>query len=173
MNVTPTSAENLLMKQNGFTPDQPESIRFSRREIIISLGGMSLLAALISLTRQMVRFMMPPINRVQAAVIIGGSPVDFAPGVLTPLVDAPVFIGRDAQGLFALSAICTHLGCTLNQTDEGFVCPCHQSRFSSDGARLSGPASRALPYLALSLNADGLIEINPDQAADSTFRLKV
>ena len=41
---------------------------------------------------------------------------------------------RDTEGVFAISTVCTHLGCIVRPTAEGFECPCHGSRFAADGA---------------------------------------
>ncbi|HIP82071.1 MAG TPA: hypothetical protein EYH36_07975 [Desulfocapsa sulfexigens] len=48
---------------------------------------------------------------------------------------------------WALSRKCTHLGCTIHYHEkEGLLeCPCHQSRFSTKGLVLHGPAEKALP----------------------------
>jgi nucleotide-binding universal stress UspA family protein/nitrite reductase/ring-hydroxylating ferredoxin subunit len=54
----------------------------------------------------------------------------------------------DADGeLHLFSAKCTHMGCTVawNAGDEVFACPCHGSRFGSDGTVVNGPAPRPLP----------------------------
>lgn len=54
---------------------------------------------------------------------------------------------RDAGGaLHALSAVCTHLGCVVhfNSAERSWDCPCHGSRFATDGAVLHGPAPKAL-----------------------------
>lgn len=55
--------------------------------------------------------------------------------------------GRDGA-LRALDLTCTHLGCRVNATENGFTCPCHGSRFDPDGAVLTGPATRPLRGLA-------------------------
>ena len=55
---------------------------------------------------------------------------------------------KDAQGgLHAVSAICTHQGCTVefNPADTTWDCPCHGSRFTTDGTVIQGPAIKALP----------------------------
>jgi cytochrome b6-f complex iron-sulfur subunit len=145
----------------------------SRRDLLVALGSLGLVTALTSLMRETARFLTPPISQARPSTVIAGSPADFLWGKLTPLTHSPVFIGRDEGGLFALSAICTHLGCTLVQSGEKLACPCHGSQFTTDGANVSGPAARPLPHLALNLNDDGLIEVNLDQPVEQTFRLKV
>lgn len=54
---------------------------------------------------------------------------------------------RDDQGaLHVVSAKCTHLGCVVhwNSAERSWDCPCHGSRFDTDGAVLHGPAASAL-----------------------------
>jgi nitrite reductase/ring-hydroxylating ferredoxin subunit len=69
----------------------------------------------------------------------GGLKVESSSGVL--------MIVQPTRGNFAAySAICTHAGCEVSRvTAKAIICTCHNSEFStSDGARLSGPASRPL-----------------------------
>jgi Rieske Fe-S protein len=84
-----------------------------------------------------------------------------------------VLIGHDEAGLFALLEACTHLGCTVAHQGEELACPCHGSRFALNGTNLAGPATRPLPYLALTRNADGLIEVNLGQPVEANMRLAV
>jgi cytochrome b6-f complex iron-sulfur subunit len=63
----------------------------------------------------------------------------------------------DASAIVALSAVCTHLGCTVAYADGsamtscgaipggGFWCSCHCSKFALDGSVLIGPATKSLP----------------------------
>lgn len=54
---------------------------------------------------------------------------------------------RDEDGrVHAVSAVCTHLGCTLrwNRVDKSWDCPCHGSRFDTEGVVISGPARKNL-----------------------------
>ncbi len=69
--------------------------------------------------------------------------------------------GNAAEQAYAVSRICTHLGCRVNyQQDRQLIeCPCHQSRFTRKGQRLSGPAEKNLPTFEVSLkkNAAGQV----------------
>jgi Rieske Fe-S protein len=69
----------------------------------------------------------------------------------------PVALFRDSDGVYAISTICTHLGCVVKASSEGFECPCHGSRFGPDGSVTKGPAPRALPWLKVSSSDGGLI----------------
>lgn len=65
---------------------------------------------------------------------------------------------RDEAGvLHAVSATCTHLGCTVgwNEAARSWDCPCHGSRFAVDGAVLHGPAVRRLPAVGEDADLNG------------------
>lgn len=55
--------------------------------------------------------------------------------------------GRNSGYWVVLSAICTHLKCKIDfdPDERRFVCPCHGSEFSLDGAVLTKPAKLPLP----------------------------
>jgi len=61
-----------------------------------------------------------------------------------------VAVYRDAHGnLEEHSAVCTHLGCLVqwNSGEKSWDCPCHGSRFATDGSVLNGPAAAPLKAL--------------------------
>ena len=66
-----------------------------------------------------------------------------------------VAVFRDGDGVFAVSLVCTHLGCIVKRVQTGFSCPCHGSEFGADGAVVKGPAPRALEWLAVTRVAAG------------------
>ena len=82
-----------------------------------------------------------------------------------------LFVYRDYEGLRAVSAVCTHLGCTLLSTMDGFECPCHGSCYNSRGEVVSGPAPRHLSWFSVGKSADGKLFIDPGKtvAADEKF----
>lgn len=65
-----------------------------------------------------------------------------------------VAVFRDAGGVFAISTVCTHLGCIVKHSADGFECPCHGSRFTHDGTVLQGPAPQALRWLQVSASGE-------------------
>jgi len=105
-------------------------------------------------------------------VIPVGAPGLYAPGAPAYVAAARAYIGRDDGGLYAIDAVCTHLGCLVQQEDgEGFACPCHGSRFAADGQVLHGPAGQPLRCLALNLNQDGQLVVERGQPVAPTTRL--
>ena len=58
--------------------------------------------------------------------------------------EARVALMRDGDEVYALDLVCTHLGCTVQVTPTGLICPCHGSSFDRLGRVLEGPADRPL-----------------------------
>ncbi len=57
-----------------------------------------------------------------------------------------VLVINTAAGYVALSALCTHEGCTVgfDSPSNNIVCPCHGSKFNTAGGVLTGPAEAPL-----------------------------
>jgi cytochrome b6-f complex iron-sulfur subunit len=91
-----------------------------------------------------------------------GLPSEYPPGSRTILPDVPALLIRTEQGFSAISLVCTHLGCTVEGTPEGFACPCHGSRFDSHGKLVSGPAAKPLVPLRVEISEDGKLYLFTD-----------
>ena len=104
-------------------------------------------------------------------------PVDeYTPDSVTKMKEEKVYIVRAKEGYFyALSDVCTHLGCITNWlADEGIIaCPCHGSRFDMHGNVIHGPAPRPLQRYAISLNEKGQLVVDKAQIVDENVILKV
>jgi cytochrome b6-f complex iron-sulfur subunit len=74
-------------------------------------------------------------------------PASLASGQAYVPAGRSVVIYKEEGGVYAISTICTHLGCIVKATDTGFDCPCHGSKFARDGSVLKGPAPKGLPWL--------------------------
>ena len=82
-----------------------------------------------------------------------------------------IFLFRGRQQIRVLSGVCTHLGCTIKSTEQGFDCPCHGSHFDKTGKACSGPASRPLDRLNAEVNKQGLITVNLNKLVTEDFKL--
>lgn len=72
-----------------------------------------------------------------------------------------VWLQKEGDKITAFSAVCPHLGCSIdvNADKKSFFCPCHTSKFSIAGEALSGPSPRAMDPLATRV-VDGFVEVD-------------
>lgn len=124
-----------------------------RRRFLFVAGIGGLVAVLGEATWATVRFARAPLSYGPPLRRVIGRATDFVRGTTTYVEDAKVFVRRDEQGIRAVSAVCTHLGCTVRREGTGFVCPCHGSRYDENGRVTGGPAPRGLAHLAVTRDA--------------------
>jgi len=72
-----------------------------------------------------------------------------------------VWLIRNGNDVRALSVACPHLGCSINtnENDKGYTCPCHDSSFTAEGKRESGPSPRDMDVLDTRL-VEGFVEVD-------------
>jgi len=102
-----------------------------------------------------------------------GKPEHYPLDSVVKLPDRPVFICRDRDGLYAISAVCTHLGCIVGTSEDGFACPCHGSRYDPTGKVTRGPAPRNLPWWRMQYAPDGQVVVDATQPVDPGEKLKI
>jgi nitrite reductase/ring-hydroxylating ferredoxin subunit len=89
----------------------------------------------------------PVLNAPLGSVRIGTSPIDPVTKKQTGLWP-PTLINSGAGGeIYAMSAECTHEGCSVPRYDQQaglMVCPCHGSHYAIDGTVVGGPAQQSL-----------------------------
>jgi cytochrome b6-f complex iron-sulfur subunit len=115
-----------------------------------------------------IRFMFPNILREPPSRFLVGTPDKFPPGQVDERFKATNGVWvvnaeyNGQQQIFALKSVCTHLGCTPNwlEAEQKFKCPCHGSGFYKDGINFEGPAPRPLERYAISVAANGEIEVD-------------
>ncbi len=129
--------------------------RFNRRSFLNLLAKGSVAAAVTGAVVQTIRFLSfkPPDSG--SSIVPLGQPDSYPRKSLSYVAEARVYIGHDANGLYALDAVCPHLGCLVEPLEEGgFMCPCHDSLFDEEGRALSGPATQPLQHLYLWLDEE-------------------
>jgi cytochrome b6-f complex iron-sulfur subunit len=139
---------------------QPDTTR--RRAIGIFLGG-GVLASLASFLYPVLRFLVPP-----PVVDLGGDEVvaakvgDLKPnsGEIFRFGSRPGLLILESDGTYrALSATCTHLGCTVQYRADlrQIWCPCHNGIYDLSGRNVSGPPPRPLDAFDVHLRGDEIV----------------
>ncbi|MCO4768673.1 MAG: Rieske 2Fe-2S domain-containing protein [Deltaproteobacteria bacterium] len=107
--------------------------------------------------------------------IAAGNISAIAEGESVAIAGQMVALFRDANGLWAVTTICTHLQCDMQEqgtvSPSELSCDCHASTFTPDGDRVSGPANRALDNFEVLIDeATGDITIDADVVVDAATR---
>lgn len=147
--------------------------RLTRRSFLSLASLGSFFAALGVAAAGVLRLPLPTVLPGAARRYKIGFPEQYPVGSETRLEKENVFVFRDAEGLYAVSAVCTHLGCIVGRSPEGFACPCHGSRFDPTGKVVGGPAPRALPWLEVSRAADGQLVVLADNEVPEGTHFRV
>jgi len=161
-----------------------------RREFLTKLGIGAGIAGIATQAAASLRSLLPNVSYDAPTTVKLGSPQEFPDG-LKFLPDERLFVFREGNVFHAISAVCTHLGCTvraeaLSQPQvrdvEGsplrlthrYLCPCHGSRYTGDGSAVSGPAPRPLAWYHLSVSPDdGQLVVDLAREVGRDFRLTV
>jgi len=137
-------------------PSTP-SEEISRRSFL-KLGWGAFLGFLASSAGATLKFIFPNVLYEPPQTFKAGRPDDFPVGVSTRWTKAQrVWIIRNDQGIYAMWARCTHLGCTPNwfQAENRFRCPCNGSNYTPQGDVIAGPAPKPLYRCAIRLLPSG------------------
>lgn len=102
-----------------------------------------------------------------------GRPDRFPLGSATRIPGRNVWVFRDEEGFYAISAVCPHLGCIVDRGESHFTCPCHGSDFDAQGAVLSGPAPGPLPWFEIRLHPSGDLLVDSGARVPPGSRYKV
>ncbi|MBI4951240.1 MAG: Rieske (2Fe-2S) protein [Myxococcales bacterium] len=95
-------------------------------------------------------------------------------GSLTVVSGQPLCIGRDANGVYAMSLICSHACCDIGETgtvtDTELTCGCHDSTFDANGKVTGGPAETPLEHFPVTIDATGRMTVDTDVTVDPSTR---
>src|SRR5260221_8872154 len=116
-----------------------------RRRLLRLLGKGSVVAAFVAQLGAAGRAFYPNILYEPPSRFKLKRPEEYPPGFTFDAAHR-LFVIRDKEDFHVISAICTHLGCTVQWRGAEFDCPCHGSRFTPEGAVIGGSAPRPLPW---------------------------
>jgi cytochrome b6-f complex iron-sulfur subunit len=174
-------------------PGKPGAAAVPRRAFLSWMGvaWAAFTASMVATASATGRFMFPNVLFEPPATFKAGLPEDFQPGAVDERFKQRfgVWLVRDVDpvtgdtGIYALSTVCTHLGCTPDwlQAAQKYKCPCHGSGYYKNGINFEGPTPRPLERFAISLADDGQILVDKnskfqyekDQWADPRSFLKI
>ncbi len=131
-----------------------------RRRFLSTAGLWAAAVAIFGSLVGMIRLPKPSVLPEPGTRFRVGRPEDIAPGTSLTIPEQKVLVTSEERGISAISLVCTHLGCIVSKTNDGFSCPCHGSGFESDGKVVRGPAPRALRWLEVTQAVDGRLVID-------------
>lgn len=137
----------------------------SRRRVLRGFGKGSVALAFLVQVGASLRALVPNVLYEPSRRFKLRKPDDYPQGVTFDAARR-LFLFREQNRFHAVSAVCTHLGCTVQWRPDQreFTCPCHGSHFNEAGSVVSGPAPRPLPCFRLAIAPDGLLLV--DSASD-------
>lgn len=142
-------------------PDDKDPL-ISRRSFLALMGvGACLVGAAQMVNVSILGFLYPNSMKIPPSVFSIGRPEEILGRegkVFNP--KQKVFIEVEAGKVRVQTAVCTHLGCTVNMVDTGYACPCHGSTYDRHGLNTGGPAPKPLTYFHVFKGASGDIMVD-------------
>ena len=144
----------------------PAKAAVPRRSFIswMTLAWAAFTASMLAAATATTRFMFPNVLFEPPPTFKAGFPNEIQIGQVDERFKQKfaVWLVRDNNGIYALSTVCTHLGCTPNwlEAEQKFKCPCHGSGYYKTGINFEGPTPRPLERYAISLADDGQILVD-------------
>jgi len=136
--------------QGSQSSDSTEAAKPARRHFLDFFLGTSIVASFASFLYPVIRYLIPPEQtELGPDLVVAAKTGDLQPnsGKIFPFAGRPALLILAADGKYrALSAVCTHLGCTVQYRPDlhEVWCPCHNGIYSIGGNNISGPPPRPL-----------------------------
>ncbi|MBM3790711.1 MAG: ubiquinol-cytochrome c reductase iron-sulfur subunit [Acidobacteria bacterium] len=158
---------NMAAAHSDRKPSRLDPEAMPRRDFLGLAAAGSAIAALLAAIAGMLRLPRAAVLPAPSKKYRVTLPESLAPGTAFIPPGRSTALFRGADGVYAVSTICTHLGCVVKPAPDGFHCPCHGSRFAPDGAVLKGPAPSPLPWVAVSRAGEGTYVVDEGKAVPS------
>lgn len=164
--------------------------QINRRSFLGHIGLGSILVSFAGIGFSFIRSLVPSVLYEPPRRFKVGAPDSFSEGVKFHPAER-LYVFREGRSFYAISAVCTHLGCTVKyaalnkpkaikgggETKEihwEFHCPCHGSKFYGDGTNYAGPAPKSLAWHKIEVSPeDGQLVVDLGSEVEQNFRLTV
>ena len=166
-------ADSEKKEANGGGPDVRGDV--NRRDFLNEVTFAALGIAAVGSAVVTYRYLSPNVLFEPPTKFRAGSPDLYPVDTVTYLPEQQVYIVRTPDGFYAVSAVCTHLGCITQWKPEvdQIACPCHGSKFRPNGVKIEGPAPRPLPHFLMMLTLDGELQVDKLETVKINQALKV
>lgn len=154
----------------------------NRRKFVVAAGNGAIAIAALGSIGVTLDFLAPKVLLELPKRFVIGMLATMQPNSVTFDAEHRLIVFRDKQGYFyALSAVCTHLGCIVEWKETGIpghpegviACPCHGSIFNKTGDVIRGPAPRSLDRFKLYLEDNKVIVDMEETVGEEEMFLKV
>ena len=131
-----------------------------RRRFVEVVLGSGFVATAIAFVYPVIRYLIPPkVSDLGADSVVAGHVGELRPntGKVFRFGSRPGLLVRGADGEYhAMSAVCTHLGCTVQYREDlkRIWCACHNGMYDLNGKNISGPPPRPLDSLEVQVRGD-------------------
>jgi cytochrome b6-f complex iron-sulfur subunit len=135
----------------------------TRRRLVELLLGGGLLASLVSFAYPVLRYLVPPpVADLGGDEVIAAKVGELKPnsGMIFRFGSRPGLLILTSDGQYhAISATCTHLGCTVQYRGDlhEIWCACHNGLYDLNGRNISGPPPRPLQVYQVHVRGDQIV----------------
>lgn len=152
---------SIASEASGTVP-QSAPANASRRRFVNIILGTGLLASAASFLYPILRYLVPPkLPDLGADAVLAAHVSELKPNSakIFRFGSSPGLLIETAAGEYhALSATCTHLGCTVQYRPDlrEIWCPCHNGMYDLNGRNISGPPPRPLEAFQVQVRGDDI-----------------
>lgn len=112
-------------------------------------------------------------SREENTIFSVGKVGDFSIGAIQLVTPAKALVIRDTEGIYAVSAVCSHLGCLIREKKGILTCPCHGAQFDLSGKVLKGPAKDNLVWYAVEMDTGGNLFVDTSKRVAAGTKLTI
>lgn len=142
---------------------EPARIQPVRRRLVEMLLGGGIFASIAAFVYPVLRYLVPPpVADLGGDEVVAAKIGDLKPntGKIFRFGSRPALLVMTAEGEYrSLSAVCTHLGCTVQYRNDlhEIWCACHNGLYDLNGRNISGPPPRPLEAFQVHVRGDEIV----------------